>query len=118
VAGPPALVLARVEGTPLSAWIRRPHGADLVERLRLALGLTLARHGDARDGEDTLQYMAPEQTAASTTSTNAASSTRSRRASPTSRRNCACPTHCSDATISAPSSTPCWRARGPGSRGS
>ena len=99
--GLPALVLALVDGTPLSAWIRRPHGAaDLVERLRLALGLTravaavhaaevlhrdikpsnvlvtpdsrvvlidfsaatLTRDGDARDGEGTLQYMAPEQT--------------------------------------------------------
>jgi hypothetical protein len=41
--GLPALVLALVDGTPLSAWIRRPHGAaDLVERLRLALGLTRA----------------------------------------------------------------------------
>ncbi len=41
--GSPALVLAAIAGAPLSAWIRRPRGvADLVERLRLALGLTRA----------------------------------------------------------------------------
>ncbi len=38
--GLPALVLAEVEGVPLTAWIRRPRGVeDLAQRLRLALGL-------------------------------------------------------------------------------
>jgi predicted ATPase/signal transduction histidine kinase/predicted Ser/Thr protein kinase len=99
--GMPALVLAAVDGVPLSAWIRRPRGvADLALRLRLALGLARAlavvhaagvlhrdikpsnvlvkpdgdvvlidfsaatlMHGDeARPGDGTLQYMAPEQT--------------------------------------------------------